>query len=422
MSDTHGVEPDSAHKSGTAMNGSIVLALHAHVPRVLGRYRSIDQQAHYFDAYRTRELCTRYVQECILPTNRILVSAIRKLEGRFRLSISISGIALDLIEQYVPEAIGSFADLIQSGSVELLGTPYHQGLGFAYSLQAFGADVARHRDRVVELFGQSPNVFRNTELICSEQLASTVGHLGFNGILCDAPQEALAGRSCHRVYACGPSETPVLMRDPETSAQISESFTGGVDGLEALVAPNFADRLVGLSAEGVVGLFLDYEVFGKRFVTDGGIFEFLRYLPEKVVEKGGAFRTVSEALADNEAAGELHLGRHVSPSEWGGTLSPWLGGSMQSHAAHQLYAIESVANALGEGPLLDTWRTLQGAEYLLAMSMLDRAADHSKQLTSHLDGPYHAYIVFMNILDDLTRQIEAGLRTQGAVRDPVATD
>ncbi len=412
MSDSEDTSSDRSKSDSAGQQGEIVLALHVHIPRIPGRYRCLDQQADYFDAYRTRDLCTRYVQECVLPTNRILHLAIQRHEGRFKVSISISGIALDLFEKHAPEAIDSFQQLVRTGNVELLGTPYHQGLAFAYSLQAFTTEATRHRDRVVELFDQEPRVFRNTELICSEQVANTVAHLGCDGLLCDAPHEALAGRSWHRPYACGHSEIPVLMRDPELSTDVSDYFSGGVEGKSPLVAPQFAKRLVKQSGNGLVGLFLDYEVFGRRFVTDSGIFEFLRHLPDQVIEQGGEFRTASQALKENPVAGELHLGRHVSPSEWGGTLSPWLGGSMQSHAAHQLYAMESQAAASDDDRLLNDWQCLQGAEYLLAMSMLDRAAERSKHLIPHLDGPYHAYIVFMNILDDVARRMEMARSVQ----------
>ncbi|GJM26395.1 MAG: alpha-amylase [Phycisphaerae bacterium] len=414
-------EQDGGHLA--TPRGTIVFALHAHVPRVLGRYRSIDQQADYFDAYRTRDLCVRYAEECIIPTNRILASAVGRLEGRFRAAVSVSGIALDLFERYAPEAITSFEQLAKTDCVEMLGTPCHQALAFAYSIQGFADEVNRHRERVEELFGVSPRVFRNTELICGEQVANTIAHLGFDGMLCDAPREALAGRSSHRVYGCGHASLPVLMRDPDLTSQVTDAFLGGQDGQEPMVAPQFAERMVEASSGGIAGLFLDYEVFGKRFVTESGIFEFLRHLPDQVVNKGGAvFKTPSEVLAARGPMDELHLGRHVSPCEWGGTLSPWLGGSMQSHAAHQLYALESTATATGEGPLLDAWRCLQGAEYFLSMSMLERAAAHSGHLIPHLDGPYHAYIVFMNILDDLARRLERARSRQAPVRDQVSAD
>lgn len=328
-----------------------------------------------------------------------------------------------MFEQYVPEAIESFTHLIETECVELLGTPYHQGLAFAYSIQGFAEEVNRHRDRVEALFGQMPRVFRNTELICSEQVANTIAHLGFDGIMCDAPREALAGRSGHRVYACGHAALPMIMRDPSLTSQVADAFLGTQDGVAPMVAPQFAARMADAASHGVAGLFFEYEVFGRRFVTESGIFEFLRHLPDQVVHQGRAtFKTPSDVIVGSAPTDELHLGRHVSPAEWGGTLSPWLGGSMQSHAAHQLYALEAAASAMGEGPLHEAWRCLQGAEYFLAMSMLERAADHSRHLIPHLDGPYHAYIVFMNIVDDVTRRLEGSRGNHDLVKNQVSAD
>lgn len=418
---------------GDGCKGSIVLAIHAHLPRTLGRYRSIDQQADYFDGYRTRDHCRKYVANSIIPTNRILLGAIRRHEGRFRCAISVSGIALDLFEKHAPEAIASFRDLVDTECVEMLGTPYHQGFAFAYSIQGFADEVERHRDRVAELFGQRPRVFRNTELICGEQVANTIAHLEFDAILGDAPIEALAGRSFHQVYACGHSHLPLLMRDADLTRAVSGSFTGGEGNHAPLTAPEFAKRLGESALHGVAGLFFDYEVFGTRFKTETGIFEFLRHLPDQIVaSEAGAFVTPSDVLRSCGRMPELHLGRYVSPSEWGGALSPWLGGSMQSHAAHQLFALETELGATaptqvgGDGrdvdPLLDTWRCLQAADYLLAMSMSERAVAESHHLIAHLDGPYHAYIVFMNILDDLSRRMRSIPQPRLARPDVLASD
>lgn len=215
----------------------------------------------------------------------------------------------------------------------------------------------------------------------------------------------------------------MLMRDPGLTCEVSESFCGRAPASQPLTAPEFARRLEDAASCGVIGLFFDYDVFGMRFVPESGIFEFLRHFPDRVVEGGAvSFATPSQVLAACGRLEELHLGRYVSPSEWGGTLSPWLGGSMQSHAAHQLFALEAVMGAEGNEHLLEQWRCLQGAQHLLAMSMNDRAVTASRRLISHLDGPYHAYIVFMNILDDLARRAVKAHAPQCVARDAMPAE
>jgi len=398
---------------GGRSGGSIVLALHAHVPRILRCYRTFDRQAEYFDVYRTRHHCRNYVEQCVLPTNRVLLAAIDRLGDQFRFSISISGIAADLFELHAPEAIDSFRELVMTGCVEVLATPYDQGFAFAYSMQAFAGEIVRHRDRMTDLFDTAPRVFRNTELICGDQVANTAAHLGFDAILSDAPNQALAGRSCQRVYTCGHSNLPMILRDPQLACAVSESFDGSGPSGAILTAPEFAARLANVSHNAVAGLFWNYQTFGSRFVTQSGIFDFLRHLPDLVVARGAVgFATPSQVVANGGRMDELKLGQYVSPAEWGGGLSPWLGGSMQSHAAHQLFALEGVMGDPANSVAFRDWQCLHAADYLLAMSMHDRAVAESARLIPHLDGPYHAYIVFMNILDDLKR------RSVGQARDP----
>ena len=52
------------------------------------------------------------------------------------------------------------------------------GSGFLFSKQEFGEQVARHQEQLETLFGQTPRVFRNTELTYSNELAAYIGGRG----------------------------------------------------------------------------------------------------------------------------------------------------------------------------------------------------------------------------------------------------
>ena len=55
-----------------------------------------------------------------MPTNKILLDLVKKYKGKFKVSFSISGIALDQFEVYAPEIIDSFRKLVDTGYVEIL--------------------------------------------------------------------------------------------------------------------------------------------------------------------------------------------------------------------------------------------------------------------------------------------------------------
>ena len=65
----------------------------------------------------------------------------------------------------VPEVLSTFHALAKTGCVEFLAETYYHSLSFLYSRQEFVEQVKKHMDLIRSLFGQTPTVFRNTELI-----------------------------------------------------------------------------------------------------------------------------------------------------------------------------------------------------------------------------------------------------------------
>src|SRR5437764_13006368 len=121
-------------------------------------------------------------------------------EGQFRVSYSITGVALDQFQQYAPEVVESFQQLAATGCVEFLNETYYHSLAFLYSREEFRAQVDLHRKRIKELFGQEPRIFRNTELIYNNDLAHFVSHMGYDGVLTEGADHILGYRSPNFVY------------------------------------------------------------------------------------------------------------------------------------------------------------------------------------------------------------------------------
>src|SRR5690606_37053447 len=81
-------------------------------------------------------------------------------------------------------------------------------LSFIYSKEEFVEQVDAHTRRIENLFGQRPRVFRNTELIYSNELARFLAGLTnpdgtprFLGALCEGVDRHLGHRSPNYLYA-----------------------------------------------------------------------------------------------------------------------------------------------------------------------------------------------------------------------------
>lgn len=387
---------------------SICLVFHAHQPRVLRYYSVFDRGIHYFDAYKSRDACRRYAAESIIPVNRLLLGLIRKCDDMFRLSICVTGTSLDLFERCCPEVLDSMRALADAG-VEFLAAPYHGALPLPHSPASFQEEVELHQTRIAGLFGQTPRVFCNRELVYDDDVADRLAEMGIAGAVCDGSPDVLAGRPCSRVYGGGDSRLPLLLRNERLTRDVSERFTDrGWEGWP-ITAPRYAEALARFDTDReVVTLIWDYATFGLDVPADAGIFEFLRYLPEKVLEHGGlSLTTCSEAIERHGPVGAYSSLRSISMAEEGFSMDPWSGNALQVYAAKRLYELEEAVRHRDEPVLLEDWRCLQDCDYVEAMRTDFRPKRRFGGYAAVPDSPYDAFINFMNVLDSVAQRAGA---------------
>lgn len=404
--------------SGAAL-ASVCFYLQAHQPWRLRRYSVFDNDTHYFDTYRNGELCRKIAHRCYLPLNRLLLELIQQHEGRFRLACSISGSALEQFEHYTPEVLDTFHRLNDTGCVEFLAETYSHSLSFLYSREEFAEQVRLHRQRIQELFGQEPAVFRNTELIYNNDLAHYVEKMGFRGVLSEGVDAILGSRSPDFLYrAPGTRQLVLLLRNHRLSEDISLRFSDQSWAEWPLTAEKYAGWINQVNGNGyVVNLFLRSEALGDHQPAETGIFDFLRYLPGEILKHpDNDFKTPSEVIAAYPAQDEYDVPHMISWSDVERDLAPWLGNAMQSNALHELYKLEREIKTSGNAELLDGWRRLQSSDHFFHMCTRCFAESEVHKYFNAYESPYDSYINFMNVLDNLwsrTRNMKqsAGLQT-----------
>ena len=185
---------------------SIVLYLHVHQPYRLRHYTIFDSGVDhsYFNANddsdkNNQKLINKVAEKSYFPTNNKLIDLLNRYP-EFKLSLSITGTVLTQMEQWAPEALQSFRDLIGTGRVEILAETYHHTLAFFYSRSEFEAQVQMHKDKIEQLFGQTPRVFRNTELAYNNDLAVWAEEAGYKGILAEGWDKLLGWRNSNFIY------------------------------------------------------------------------------------------------------------------------------------------------------------------------------------------------------------------------------
>jgi len=413
---------------------AICLYFQVHQPCRLKRYTAFDigRDHDYEDRGENLRLLEKVAEQCYLPANALLQSLIRKHEGQFRAAFSISGVLLDQLTTYRPDVLESFQLLADTGCVEFLNETYYHSLSFLFSRDEFRAQVSSHRRKVKELFGQDGKTFRFTELIYSNDLAREAERLGFDVILAEGAEALLGDRSPNRVYRAsgneggfgdgagdgsgdevekgaeaGDGRIKLLLRNYRLSDDVSFRFSNRDWREYPLTAGKYAHWIHGENGAGtVVNLFMDYETFGEHQWADTGIFHFLEELPGEILKhRDFVFATPAEiarsfAPLDSIDAPEL--------SSWADTerdLTAWLGNAMQQDAAGTLYGLEGEVKAVKNDELLESWRKLQTSDHFYYMCTKWFADGDVHKYFNPYPSPYDAYINYMNILDDLSKQV-----------------
>jgi alpha-amylase len=256
---------------------SICFYFQIHQPFRLKRYRFFDigSDHYYYDDYNDEEIIRRIAQNCYLPANQTILNMIKESDGAFKVAYSISGVALEQMELYVPEVIDSFKELAKTGCVEFLAETFAHSLS---SLQEdsneFELQVKQHTKKIQSLFGYKPVVFRNTELVYSDDIGARVAAMGFKGIITEGAKHVLGWKSPNYVYCCASNpQLKVLCKNFKMSDDITFRFSDWGWDQFPLTAEKFIGWIEALpDNEDVVNLFMNYETFGEMQNAGTGIF------------------------------------------------------------------------------------------------------------------------------------------------------
>jgi alpha-amylase len=388
---------------------AIVLYLHAHQPFRLRNYTIFDAaNVHdYFDTvndadYDNRRILDKVIQKSYLPTNRKLLELLKK-HPEFCLNLSISGVILEQLEQWSPDTLRSFQDLIATGRVEIASETYHHSLAFFYNREEFEAQVEMHRAKIKELFNQTPTVFRNTELAYNNELAQWAEKAGFRGILAEGWDPVLGWRSPNFMYRpTGTKTIRLLLKNYKLSDDIAFRF-GNRDWEEwPLTADKFSHWLSEIHPADTFNLFMDYETFGEHQWEDKGIFDFLDKLPEKWLQNPNhTFMTFSQAIDTFEPHDEVDMPNTVTWADNERDLTAWLGNPMQQQAITALYGLGDAAIKSGDLQIIDDWRKLQTSDHFYYMCTKWFSDGDVHAYFSPYNSPYTGFINFMNVYQDL---------------------
>ena len=391
---------------------SICFYFQVHQPFRLKKYRFFDigNDHSYYNDYENRTIMRKVAEKCYLPANQLMLDLVNEYGDNFKIAYSLSGTVIDQFELYAPDVLESFQKLFATGRVELLDETYSHSLSALRPEDVFDYQVNRHRRKVKELFGLQPKIFRNTELIYSDEIGEKVAKLGYEGMLTEGARHIMGWKSPNYLYcnAINP-KLKLLLKNFKLSDDIAFRFSNSAWDEYPLTAEKYVSWLNAIDPnEEVSNLFMDYETFGEHQWKETGIFDFMRALPEKVFKYSDyQFHTPSEVVAKYNPVGKLNVPYPISWADEERDLTAWLGNELQNEAFENLYKLFERVKELDDPELWRDWLYLQTSDHFYYMCTKWFSDGDVHKYFNPYSSPYEAFINYMNILSDF--RIRLGL-------------
>lgn len=384
---------------------NICFYFQVHQPFRLKRYRFFDigNDNYYYDDFANRSIMRKVAEKCYLPTNKLLLELIEKHGKDFKIAFSISGTALDQFEAYAPDVLDSFKKLVNTGNVEILSETYAHSLAALKNKEEFDRQVNMHKNKIKELFDYSPKVFRNTELIYSDEIGNYVYDMGYKTMLTEGAKHILGWKSPNFLYvnAVNP-KLNLLLKNFKLSDDIAFRFSNQAWDEFPLTADKYVHWLNSIDPkEELVNLFMDYETFGEHQWQETGIFEFMRALPEITLNNSNyKFVTPSEVVEKLDPVGPLSMPDPVSWADEERDLTAWLGNELQDEAFEKLYQTYDKVKISKDPQIWKDWLYLQTSDHFYYMCTKWFSDGDVHKYFNPYESPYEAFVNYMNILSD----------------------
>ena len=374
----------------------------------LKRYRCFDIgfDHYYYDDYENERSINDVAERSYIPALTTLIDMAKANNGAFKVALSVSGVALEQLEQYAPRVIELLHELNETGCCEFLCEPYSHGLSSLANEECFRDDVERMRTKVKQVFGKEPKVFRNSSLIYSNEIGSIIADMGFKGILTEGAKHILGWKSAHYLYHCAYNPNlKVLLRDFKLSDDISLRFNNS----EWNEYPLFADKYIGWIAdmpeeEQVINIFMELSALGVAQPLSSNILEFLKALPACAKEKGITFSTPTEIITKLKSVDAVDVPYPMSWTDEERDISSFLGNILQREAFDKLYSVAERVHLCQDRRIKQDWDYLQASNNFRFMTTKHTGLYIERGI---YDSPFDAFTNYMNIVGDFIARVDS---------------
>jgi alpha-amylase len=391
----------------------VCLYFELHQPYRLSNFSVFDigNEQNYFSTKlkdENEEVFVKVANKSYIPMLSLLLQLVKK-HPKFVFAFSCSGVFLEQALKYSPEVVTLLKKLVATGQVEVLAETYYHSLSSLYSKEEFFEQVTLHQRMVKKLFGVIPQVFRNTELIYSDQIGELVAEMGFSGMLTEAVDRYLDGQSRTQLFSSYTKHRiPLMLKHAQLSDDIAFRFSDKNWQSYPLNAETYVHWLNDYQEHEYINLFMDFETFGEHQWEDTGIFSFFEHVVSRFLEfDWNQFVTPSQVMSQVDAT-RLPFYKVSQPISWADIdrdLSAWRDNDLQHDTLRSIYALESQIKKTKDAQLLEDWRRLQTSDHFYYMCIKWSNDGDVHAYFSPYRDPMDAYVRWTTVFADIQSRL-----------------
>lgn len=374
---------------------TVCLLFEIHQPFRLKKYRFYDIGAdhYYYDDYANEEILKRLAYQSYIPAAKMLLEMIAQTDRKFKVALSISGVAMEQFEMYCPEFLDCVRELVATGCCELCCETYSHSLSSLVDPEDFQDQIKLQKKIINDTFQYDSKTFVNTGFIYNDEIGAEVAAMGFKGVITEGTRHVLGWKSPNYVYSTAAKQDMGLMfRNTKLSEDICLNFQYGLDAGQYIgwIADSPADEKVYLIA-------MNFDVIGGMNPESSGIFNFFKALPYFAEQREIRFATPAECWENIPPVAVANVGHPISWDGYDKDVSAWMGNDLQNEAIRAIYSISERLHMSNNEVLR------QDFAYLLS-------ADHFKFMSTKMgayvpfspyDSSFDAFTNYMNIVSDM---------------------
>lgn len=385
---------------------NVCFYLNIHQPYRLKKYRFFDigNDHYYYDDFANEDIISNVAERSYIPMCQTLLEMSKEYGSDFKCAISISGTAIEQLQQAEPEVIEILRKLADAGTVEFLAGTFAHSLASIEDPEEFMRQVKIEEKTIKMVFGQTPKVFANTELIFDDDIAAYIQSMGYKAALVPGAKHILGWKSPDYVYSSATApKLKMLFTNDKLAADISHNFNNTDWAEYPLTADKYVNWLAELpEEEQIVNIYLSMDTFGTFIPANAGIFDFFKALPRFGKEKGVRFTSPSEVVAKLKAVDSFSIPYPVSYVDGSRDISAWKGNDLQREAINKLYGISERVSLVEDRKIVQDWEYLQGSDHFFYMA----TGNGADAAFSPYDSPFAAFTNYMNVLADFLVRVQ----------------